>query len=65
MYISPFLDEIPRALKRLIPDEKPVLHHQTCPVCGRQRVNLYDRGRDWKCKKCWDAFTQEKEGTGR
>lgn len=31
-----------------------VVHHQTCPVCGRTLVNLYRKGGVWKCKKCWD-----------
>lgn len=35
-----------------------VVHHETCPCCGRKLVNLYRGGvdgREWKCKKCWDA----------
>lgn len=32
---------------------KPVAHQQTCPVCGRTLVNIYRRGKVWKCKKCW------------
>jgi ribosomal protein L37AE/L43A len=28
---------------------------QVCPVCGRKRVNIYLRGSEWKCKKCWDG----------
>jgi ribosomal protein L37AE/L43A len=36
-----------------------VLHHETCPVCGRKLVNIYRRGNDWKCLQCWKAADQE------
>lgn len=25
-----------------------------CPICGRKRVNIYLRDKEWKCKQCWD-----------
>lgn len=31
-----------------------VSHKQTCE-CGKTLVNLYKRGMEWKCKKCWDG----------
>lgn len=33
---------------------KPVVHRETCPICGRQRVNLYRKGNEWKCRRCWE-----------
>lgn len=32
----------------------PVAHMLTCPACGRKSVNIYQRGAEWKCKRCWD-----------
>lgn len=32
----------------------PVAHMRTCPVCGRKSVNIYQRGAEWKCKRCWE-----------
>jgi len=31
-----------------------ILHQATCPICNRQRVNVYYRDRVWKCNKCWN-----------
>lgn len=41
-------------LRKLLRPSKPIAHQQTCPVCGRTLVNLYKRGEEWRCKKCWD-----------
>ena len=27
---------------------------ETCPECGRTMVNIYQKGNEWKCKKCLD-----------
>lgn len=41
-------------LKKLLKPGKPVMHQQTCSVCGKTMVNTYLRDGVWKCKKCWD-----------
>ena len=39
-----------------------VLHHETCPVCGRKLVNIYRRegGKDWMCLQCWRDAERKK-----
>lgn len=29
-----------------------VRHHETCPVCGAKRVNLYPYNKQWMCRLC-------------
>lgn len=29
-----------------------VRHHETCPVCGAKRVNLYPCNKKWLCRLC-------------
>lgn len=36
-----------------------VQHQKTCPVCGGKLVNLYRRGKEWKCRKCWEKGEQD------
>jgi hypothetical protein len=36
-----------------------VKHRQTCPVCGKKLVNLYFRGDEWKCFKCFEEGKQD------
>ena len=38
---------------------KPVLHQQTCPVCGRTLVNTYKHSGTWKCRRCWEEAMKD------
>ena len=40
--------------RQYLEPRKPVLHQQTCPVCGRTLVNIYKRDGTWKCRRCWE-----------
>ncbi len=40
--------------RRIFKPAKSVAHQQTCPECGRTLVNLYRRGVEWKCRRCWE-----------
>lgn len=59
---TPYLDmcdsDIRRTIRRIHKRQnETVVHHETCPCCGRNLVNLYRGGpenKDWKCKACWD-----------
>lgn len=51
-FYGPYTTDLLRTLR--IRPGKPILHRQTCPVCGRTLVNIYRRDGVWKCKKCWD-----------
>lgn len=69
-YLDMFIrDSIPKR-NRKYGHNKNVLHHETCPCCGRKLVNLYlgdvkkiaeyhgeavvKIEKEWKCKACWD-----------
>ena len=43
--------------------KKGVLHQQTCPVCGRNLVNTYRRGNEWKCRVCWEEADNTTKAT--
>ena len=44
---------VPPVLRKLFRGKHTnVIHHATCPKCGRQRVNIYKRGPVWRCSKC-------------
>lgn len=60
--MAEYLSQYPYSWRRLFQPGKPVRHQQTCPVCGRNLVNIYRREREWKCKRCWDEATQREEG---
>ena len=53
-YIDP---ELARLVRKIFGPAPKKLHRETCPQCGRRLVNIYRRGEEWKCRKCW-----EKEG---
>lgn len=38
---------------------RAVLHQETCPECERTLVNLYRRGKVWKCRQCWERTDAE------
>jgi hypothetical protein len=70
MYIR---DSLPRR-NRKYGRNKDVIHHETCPCCGRKLVNLYlgdakkFKGetliatcKEWKCKACWDKANEKQE----
>lgn len=42
------------AISRELKPGKPVKHQQTCPICGRNLVNLYYLDGVWKCRQCWN-----------
>lgn len=54
-------DEAMRRLMRRINKARnaTVVHHATCPSCGRKLVNLYRREKEWKCRLCWEAHDKE------
>ena len=59
-YSSVMDDEIRRLMRRINNARNAtVVHHETCPCCGRKLVNLYRREKEWKCRLCWEA--QDKE----
>lgn len=43
-----------RPRKRRSINGMPVRERETCPDCGKKLVNLYFKGGEWKCKKCWE-----------
>ena len=36
-----------------------VRHRETCPRCGSTLVNLYWRGNEWRCLRCWEKSEEE------
>ena len=42
-----------------------VLHHATCPVCGRKGVNLYWYNDNWQCNRCVRFDKKLRGGTER
>lgn len=74
-YLDMYTDDMRKTINRVRNQlYAKVVHHETCPCCGRKLVNLYlgevekfeRRGDDtvrklvkeWRCKACWD----KKEG---
>lgn len=37
-----------------------VAHQQTCPTCGRKLVNTYRRGKEYRCRRCWESADAER-----
>ena len=68
MWLNKIYNESPqdyyeRILRRIHKNgTKMVVHHETCPVCGKKLVNLYARRNviteknDWRCRSCWEAY---------
>lgn len=68
MWLNKVYNESPqeaynRLLRRIQKNGRAmVVHHETCPVCGKKLVNLYARKNaisgknDWKCRTCWEAY---------
>lgn len=54
LYETPYSDIMPYRLCKLF-KRKDVVHHETCPGCGRKLVNLYRRDKEWFCRLCWEA----------
>ena len=46
--------------RRLFKPAKPTRHQQTCPVCGRKLVNTYLKDGKWKCRRCWEDTSPNK-----
>ena len=47
------LDFIAPTVMRMLRRKKvDVVHRETCPVCGKQLVNLYRYGKEWLCRTC-------------
>lgn len=57
-YSSIMDDELKRIMRRINNARtQTVVHHETCPCCGKKLVNLYRKSledKEWKCKACWD-----------
>ena len=70
-YLDMYTDDMRKTLNRIRNRrDATVVHHETCPCCGKKLVNLYlgetekfeKHGDDavrktvneWKCKACWD-----------
>lgn len=53
-YIAPeMIDFIAPTVRRMLRSKKvDVVHRETCPVCGKQLVNLYRYGKEWLCRTC-------------
>lgn len=68
-YNESFDDEMARIMRRWNKNRNAtVIHHETCPICGRKLVNLYRRENEWKCRLCWekhDADPPMKLGPGK
>ena len=68
-YTEMWEDEMRRLAHRLNRrSNATVVHHETCPICGRKLVNLYLRENEWKCRLCWekhDADPPVKLGPGK
>ena len=47
--------EVARTLKKIFGPPPEKLCRQTCPQCGRHLVNIYRRGKEWKCRQCWEV----------
>lgn len=59
-YSSIMDDELRRLMRRINNARNAtVVHHETCPCCGRKLVNLYRREKEWKCRQCWEAHDKE------
>lgn len=63
VYNEPPGEEYGRLMRRLNKNARAaVVHHETCPVCGKKLVNLYARKNnisgknDWRCRTCWEAY---------
>lgn len=63
VYNEPPDEEYRRLMRRLNKNARAaVVHHETCPVCGKKLVNLYARKNnisgknDWRCRTCWEAY---------
>ena len=46
---------ITRELRKMFKPVGDIVHRDTCPVCGKQRVNLYRYKKEWLCRVCRDA----------
>ena len=48
-------------IKRSLRSQPTVLHHKTCPDCGRKLVNLYysNQLERYICKRCMDTHIGE------
>ena len=62
-YTNILEEDYKRILQRIQKNGRAmVVHHETCPVCGKKLVNLYARKNaisgknDWKCRTCWEAY---------
>ena len=69
-YLDMFIRDSISRRNRRPKNRNDVIHHETCPCCGRKLVNLYPGdvkktvimyGENviktetvWKCKACWD-----------
>ena len=65
-YLDMYMNDYRRTVRRVYNRRNAnVVHHETCPCCGRKLVNLYhgvDEKQEWKCKKCWDKEGVENYG---
>lgn len=66
MYTSDYYRTVRRVCNKR---DATVVHHETCPYCGRKLVNLYlgevkkfkgqtvvGTCKEWRCKACWDKY---------
>ena len=54
-YLPLYETYIAPELRKLFKPAGNVTHRATCPVCGKQRVNLYRYKKEWLCRLCRDA----------
>lgn len=54
-YTDTWYDEMARITRRVRKyRNSTVAHQETCPICGAKLVNLYRRGNEWRCRRCWE-----------
>lgn len=40
------------SVKKVFEPPKDVIHRATCPVCGKDLVNIYKYGKEYMCRRC-------------
>lgn len=46
---------MPYELRKMFKPVGDVIHRSMCPVCGKQRVNLYRYKKEWLCRVCRES----------
>ena len=46
------MPDLQQTLRKCFGPSKDVIHRATCPVCGRDLVNLYRYDKEYLCRTC-------------